>query len=139
MSKELADRQFEYLLNAMENAGAQDNPHEHGYGEKRKAALDYVSALRGTFADGIEAAAREIEILILPRSDDKDPDDELFFMFCEQGAKKLRVLAQGQRSEADNSGSTPQRGNSLNVSDSGANCHPSDHPQREPSMIEPRC
>lgn len=37
--------EFEYLLNAMENAGAQDDPHLHGYGDKRKAVLAYVAKL----------------------------------------------------------------------------------------------
>jgi len=46
MSKELADRQFEYLLNAMENAAQSASPALQGYGEKRKAVLDYVAALR---------------------------------------------------------------------------------------------
>jgi len=44
MSKELADRQFEYLLNAMENAAQSASPALQGYGEKRKAVLDYVAA-----------------------------------------------------------------------------------------------
>lgn len=39
------NRDFEYLLNGMENASAQDEPHRHGYGDKRKAVLAYVAKL----------------------------------------------------------------------------------------------
>ncbi len=34
---------FEYLLNAMENAAAQDNPSAHGYAGKRQMVLKYVA------------------------------------------------------------------------------------------------
>jgi hypothetical protein len=46
MSNELADSQFEYLLNAMEDAAQSASPTLNRYDEKRKAVLDYVAALR---------------------------------------------------------------------------------------------
>jgi len=42
--------QFEYLLNAMENAAQSDNPYKAGYGEKRRAVLDYAASLRHEIA-----------------------------------------------------------------------------------------
>lgn len=36
---------FDYLLNAMENAARQQVPFDHGYGDKRRAVLQYVAAL----------------------------------------------------------------------------------------------
>lgn len=42
--------QFDYLLNAMEAARQQDNPAEHGYGNKRKALFVYVRGLEAAQA-----------------------------------------------------------------------------------------
>lgn len=42
----LLDREFEYALNRMENAGAAWQPAEHGYGEKRRAVFQYVGDLQ---------------------------------------------------------------------------------------------
>jgi hypothetical protein len=39
------NRKFEYLLNAMEYAGQQENPAEHGYRQKREAVFAYVHDL----------------------------------------------------------------------------------------------
>lgn len=36
---------FVYILNAMEVASQAENPAEHGYGDKRRAVLDYVASL----------------------------------------------------------------------------------------------
>jgi hypothetical protein len=42
-----ASTQFDYLLNAFEQASQSDKPAEHGYANKRKALLDYVRKLEG--------------------------------------------------------------------------------------------
>jgi len=36
------DRKFEYMLNAMEYAGQQENPADYGYRQKREAVFAYV-------------------------------------------------------------------------------------------------
>lgn len=67
-------REFEYLLNAMEQAGQSSFPAQHGYGAKRKAVLDYVAALRSALAEREADTARLdwLEARLL-----SDPDFEI--------------------------------------------------------------
>jgi hypothetical protein len=46
--------QFDYLLNAMERAGQEKAPAEHGYAEKRLALFAYVRALEAQQAGKAE-------------------------------------------------------------------------------------
>jgi hypothetical protein len=41
----MPDRTFEYMLNAMEYAGQQDDPSAHSYAAKRRAVFAYVANL----------------------------------------------------------------------------------------------
>lgn len=49
---------IEYLLNAMENAGAQDDPSKHDYSGKRKKVLEAIRDLRSR-VDSAEATLRD--------------------------------------------------------------------------------
>jgi hypothetical protein len=53
--------QFDYLLNAYEAAGAQDNPSDHEYGEKRQALYAYVRELE-QLRDALKSIERGIRV-----------------------------------------------------------------------------
>jgi len=55
-------REFEYLLNAMEHAGNQENPAQHDYFGKRQAVLKYVAASEQRVKEMMEALPRWIPV-----------------------------------------------------------------------------
>lgn len=59
----MSEQAFEYLLNAMEDAGAKDNPVAHHYADKRRAVLDFVTSLRRRLVE-VEAAALALSIKV---------------------------------------------------------------------------
>jgi hypothetical protein len=54
--------QFDYLLNAFEQASQSDDPARNGYAEKRHALFSYVRRLERI------AAARSVDMLAPPRN-----------------------------------------------------------------------
>lgn len=62
---------------------------------QRNRAERAEEALQSAERDALERAAKVIDLLVLERKngDNRDHDDELFFEFCEAGAKAIRALA----------------------------------------------
>ncbi len=55
-------RAFEYLLNALERAGQEEEPSQHGYAAKRRAIFAYVDALRTALSQA-RADTRRMNLL----------------------------------------------------------------------------
>jgi hypothetical protein len=99
-SADQARTQFDYLLNAFEQASQSDKPAEHGYGEKRRALFAYVRELEARAAElaapaqGVEALAAQIEALPMPGRDriwrPRDAFDAGFRAGIEDSAKLVR-------------------------------------------------
>lgn len=76
---------IEYLINAMERAGMEDNPAQHGYGEKRRKVFAAIVALR---------AERDAA---LQRAEDAEKVRVLYCAYCNTGT---RVADHASREDA---------------------------------------
>lgn len=54
-------RKFEFLLNAMEGAGNQVDPHAHNYGDKRRAVLEYIAAIEHELSLALAAGRKDAQ------------------------------------------------------------------------------
>mgnify|MGYP003393774748 CR=1 FL=1 len=80
---------IEYLLNAMENAGQQENPADHGYRDKRAAVLSAITELRRS----LTAAEAERDAL-------RDQAHEAFQLAAAEAAQVFALRARVAALEA---------------------------------------
>jgi hypothetical protein len=78
---DMADRTFEFLLNAFEAASQSKNPAEHGYADKRSALFSYVAAIQSKAVTESEQSALQRYAKFTKDDDSLSPLEQLRF-FC---------------------------------------------------------